>query len=107
MSNRSPWLSPAALAGAAALGGLVLAVVASASGAPAAPSPPPPRLPIEGGLSFDVRDAATGEAIPCKLTLVGVDGTPDPAFTRVDIARPESEGTIAAFNRLMSLTGVG
>ena len=35
-------------------------------------------LKPEGGLSFDVRDAKTGDPIPCKLTLVGVDGTPDP-----------------------------
>jgi hypothetical protein len=71
------------------------------------PTPPPPRLPIEGGLSFDVRDAKTGQPIPCKLTLVGVDGTPDPEFTRVDIARQEGDGAIAAFNRIMSLTGIG
>jgi len=107
MSNRPSWLSSAALTAGAVLGALALAVVTSAAGAPAAPPPPPPRLPSEGGLSFDVRDAKTGDAIPCKLTLVGVDGTPDPAFTRVDVGRPESEGTIAAFNRLMSLTGVG
>jgi hypothetical protein len=72
-----------------------------------APPPAPPRLPVEGGLSFDVRDGQTGQLIPCKLTLVGVDGTPDPELTRVDIARQEGDGTIAAFNRLMSLTGVG
>jgi hypothetical protein len=72
-----------------------------------APTPPPPRLPVEGGLSFDVRDAQTGKPIPCKLTLIGVDGTRDPEFTRVDIGRQEGDGAIAAFNRIMSLTGVG
>jgi hypothetical protein len=72
-----------------------------------APTPPPPRLPVEGGLSFDVRDAQTGKPIPCKLTLIGVDGTHDPEFTRVDIGRQEGDGAIAAFNRIMSLTGVG
>jgi len=72
-----------------------------------APTPLPPRLPVEGGLSFDVRDAKTGQAMPCKLTLVGVDGTPDPEFTHVDIAREEGAGAIAAFNRIMSLTGIG
>jgi hypothetical protein len=77
------------------------------AGAAAVTTPPPPRLPPEGGLSFDVRDAKTGEPIPCKLTVIGVDGTPDPAFTRVDIGRPESEGTISAFNRIMSITGTG
>jgi hypothetical protein len=87
---------------------VVLAVAAvSAVVAAAAVTPPPPRLPPEGGLSFDVRDAKTGQPIPCKLTLVGVDGTRDPELTRVDVGRPESDGTIAAFNRLMSITGVG
>ncbi len=69
--------------------------------------PAPPKLAPEGGLSFDIRDAKTGEPIPCKLTLVGVAGTPDPELTRVDIGRLESEGTLVAYNRIMSLTGVG
>jgi hypothetical protein len=71
--------------------------------------PPVPALPQvrpEGGLSFDVRDAKTGELIPCKLTLVGVEGSPDPELTRVDIGREES-GALLAFNRVMSLKGVG
>src|SRR5579863_3116961 len=72
-----------------------------------APPAPPPKLVAEGGVSFDVRDAKTGQPIPCKLTFVGVDGTHDPEFTRVDIARQEGEGAISAFNRVMSLTGVG
>jgi hypothetical protein len=89
------------LAGTCALlaSGLVVARVA---GGP----PPMPLLPAEGGLSYDVRDADTGAAIPCKLTLLGVDGTPDPRFTKNDIGRQEGEA-VAAFNRLMSLTGSG
>src|SRR5215831_17192463 len=73
---------------------------------PAAPAPPANQLRAEGGLSFDVRDAQTGEPIPCKLTLVGVDGTPDPELTRVDIGRQEGNA-IAAYNRIMSLEGDG
>ena len=75
----------------------------------AAPAPPAslPKLSPDAGVSYDVRDAKTGKPIPCKLTFVGVDGTRDPEFTRVDIARQEGEGAIAAFNRVMSLTGVG
>jgi hypothetical protein len=72
-----------------------------------APPAPPPKLAAEAGLSYDVRDAKTGKPIPCKLTFVGVDGTRDPEFTRVDVARQEGEGAIAAFNRVMSLGGVG
>ncbi|HXT98240.1 MAG TPA: CehA/McbA family metallohydrolase [Polyangia bacterium] len=82
----------------------VSAVVAATAGAPA---PPVPKLVAEAGLAYDVRDAKTGQPIPCKLTFVGVDGTRDPEFTRVDIARQEGDGAIAAFNRVMSLTGVG
>ena len=78
----------------------------SAAKATVKPLPGVPVLTPEGGLSFDVRDAATGEPIPCKLTLVGVDGSPDPAFTKVDIGREES-GALLAFNRIMSLKGVG
>jgi hypothetical protein len=98
--RRHPRLS-VVLGAALALAG-VSAVVAAAVLTPA-----PPKLPAEGGLSFDVREAATNETIPCKLTLVGVEGTRDPELTRVDIGRPESEGTIVAFNRIMSLSGVG
>jgi hypothetical protein len=82
----------------------VLALRASRAAPPAAPALV--RLKPEGGLSFDVRDAKNGEPIPCKLTLVGVDGTPDPEMTRVDIGRQEGDA-ISAYNRIMSLTGVG
>src|SRR5450759_4020461 len=51
-----------------------------------------------GLLAFDVRDAETGQPIPCKLTFVGVEGTPRPAFTHNDIGRPEGELAIAAFD---------
>jgi hypothetical protein len=91
-----------AVVAAAYLAGLSAVLAATAL----APSPPP-RLPPEGGLSYDVRDAKTGAPIPCKLTLVGVDGSRDPEFTRIDIGRQEGDGAIAAFNRIMSLTGVG
>src|SRR5450631_2996848 len=82
----------------------ISAVVGATAGAPA---PPPPKLVPEAGLAYDVRDSRTGKPIPCKLTFVGVDGTRDPEFTRVDIARQEGDGAIAAFNRVMSLSGVG
>src|SRR5215831_18644014 len=72
-----------------------------------APPAPLPKLSPDAGVSYDVRDAKTGKPIPCKLTFVGVEDTRDPEFTRVDIARQEGEGAIAAFNRVMSLTGVG
>jgi hypothetical protein len=91
----------------AVVGGVAAVSVVSVVLAAAVVTPPPPRLPPEGGLSFDVRDAKTGEPIPCKLTLVGVDGSRDPEFTRVDVGRQEGDGAIAAFNRIMSLTGVG
>jgi hypothetical protein len=73
----------------------------------AAPVMPPPKLPTTAAVGYDVRDARTGQAIPCKLTFVGVDGTHDPEFTHVDIARQEGDGAIAAFNRVMSIDGIG
>jgi len=73
----------------------------------AAPAAPPPKLAAEAPLAYDVRDAKTGQPIPCKLTFIGVEGTRDPAFTRVDIARQEGDGAVAAFNRVMAISGVG
>jgi hypothetical protein len=109
-SRLAPFRVPLGL-GVVALVALAVPRRPAATPAPAPPPPgavaPAPRLPEEGGLSFDVRDAATGERIPAKLTLVGVTGTPDPEFTRVDIGRQEREGSIAAFNRIMTTTGVG
>jgi hypothetical protein len=89
----------------AAMGLAALALQHTTSAA----KPPGRAMPVlapEGGLAFDVRDAANNEPIPCKLTFVGVDGSPDPAFTKVDIGREES-GALLAFNRVMSLKGAG
>jgi hypothetical protein len=77
------------------------------SAGPRAPDVVPGRLPAEAELAFDVREAPSGGPIPCKLTLIGVEGTPTPQFTRVDIGRPEGDTAIAAFNRIMTLSGVG
>ncbi|HEY4186087.1 MAG TPA: CehA/McbA family metallohydrolase [Polyangia bacterium] len=102
--SRRFWTAGLGIASAAALASLL-----RWAGASAAVPPPvvPVRIEPEGGLSFDVRDAKTGEPIPCKLTLVGVAGTKDPELTRVDIGRPEGDKAIAAFNRIMSLSGMG
>ena len=56
-------------------------------------------------VTWDVRDADTGRPIPCKLTFIGVDGTPNPAFTHTDIGRPEGEMAISAFHRVFSAVG--
>src|SRR5689334_15059088 len=96
--------------------GLALSGVAWSLAVPQAPptQPPPsppgaphalPSLPPEAGLAWEVRDADTGEPIPCKLTLIGVAGTPRPVFTKNDIGRQEGEA-IAAYDRLMSSTGI-
>jgi hypothetical protein len=66
-----------------------------------------PSLPPEGGLSYEVVDDATSAPIPCKLTLVGVDGTPNPRFTRNDIGRQEGDGSVVAFDRILSIGGIG
>ena len=58
-----------------------------------------------GLLGFEVTDAATGLPIPCKLTFVGVEGTPRPVFTHNDIGRPEGELAISAFDRVFSAAG--
>ena len=81
----------------------ISAVVGATAGAPA-PAPPKFRRSERRLRRARHQD---GQADPCKLTFVGVDGTRDPEFTRVDIARQDGEGAIAAFNRVMSLTGVG
>ena len=69
-------------------------------------APPLPTLPPEGGLTYETRDADTGQRIPCKLTLLGVDGTPDPRFTHNDIGRQEGDAVVA-YNRILSVSGVG
>jgi hypothetical protein len=80
--------------------------------APPGESAPPLRAPVgwrgpEGEVAFEVRDARSGDFIPCKLTFVGVGGTASPSFTRIDIGRAEGEGTISAFDRVMSVVGRG
>jgi hypothetical protein len=79
------------------------ALLAGLAATMAAPSPRRP----EGDLAFDVREGRTHQPIPCKLTFVGIDGTPTPAFTRVDIGRAEGDRTIAAYDRVMSGEGLG
>ena len=69
-------------------------------------APPAPANRHAGGLlAFDVRDADTDAPIPCKLTFVGLAGTPRPFFTHNDIGRPEGELAIAAFDRVFSAAG--
>ena len=65
-----------------------------------------PDTSVDGHFGYDVRDAATGEPIPCKLTFVGVHGTPSPRFTSNDIGRQEGDA-IAAWDRIMSSSGQG
>ena len=72
----------------------------------AAPRPTPVPTANDGLLGYDVRDAATGEPMPCKLTFVGVNGTPSPHFTTNDIGRQEGDA-IAAWDRVMSSSGQG
>ena len=81
---------------------------AAAPAAHSQPAPAPPALANRhaGGLvAFDVRDADTDAPIPCKLTFVGVAGTPRPFFTHNDIGRPEGTLAIAAFDRVFSAAG--
>jgi hypothetical protein len=87
---------------------LALAALGLGVGLAAAPRvrTPLPRLPVEGSLAYEVRDAESGELIPAKLTLVGAAGSHDPEFTRGDIGRQE-DGAVLAYNRVFSLTGVG
>ena len=86
------------------------ALVASAAAAArreARPEPPRPIDPaVEAPLRYDVRDAASGEPIPCKLVFVGEGATPTPAFTDGDIGREEGHA-IAAHDRVLSAVGVG
>jgi hypothetical protein len=73
-----------------------------------APSAAPPlaELPVEGGLAFDIRDGSSDARIPCKLTLIGTQGTPTPTLTKNDIGRQEGD-SVVAWNRILSLTGFG
>ena len=72
-------------------------------------APPPStvlKLAPEAGLAYDVRNADNGERIPCKLTLIGINGTARPLLTRNDIGRQEGD-SIVAYDRIMSATGLG
>ena len=85
---------------------LALATVGLIAGRAHSTVPPLPTLEPVGGLTFEVRDVDSGQRIPCKLTLLGVEGTRDPAFTRNDIGRQEGD-SVCAYNRVMSVSGVG
>lgn len=64
-----------------------------------------PKLQQQGGLSFEIVDAATGQRMPGKLTIVGAKGTPDPKFSK-DIG-VEIDDSLEAYNRVFSMSGVG
>ncbi len=63
----------------------------------------PSRSRGTGLVAIAVTDDA-GVAIPCRLTFVGVKGTPGPRFTTTDIGREET-GAIVAFDRAFVLAG--
>lgn len=98
-----PWSTPTHVV---AVAGLLLAIPAqSHEGAPA--GKPTAIVDRHAGalLAWDVRDGDTGRPIPCKLTFIGVDGTPNPSFTHNDIGRPEGDLAIAAYHRVFSAVG--
>ena len=66
---------------------------------------PLPKLVAQGGLSFEILDAATGTRMPGKLTILGVGKTPEPRFSK-DIG-VEIDDSLEAYNRVFSLAGVG
>ena len=72
----------------------VVVVLALAAVAVRSAAPPLPTLPPTGGLTFEVRDADGGAPIPCKLTLLGVEGTPTPQLTHNDIGRQEGDAVV-------------
>jgi hypothetical protein len=84
----------------------VVLVLCSIAIAVRSAAPPLPTLPPTGGLTYEVRDGDGGALIPCKLTLLGVEGTANPQFTKNDIGRQEGDAVVA-FNRVMSVSGVG
>jgi hypothetical protein len=102
------WIPLAAVLSLAAAGlALAWLVPRPAASAPVVLQSGMPTLAPEAGLGWDVRDSESGNPIPCKLTLIGVDGTPTPAFTRNDIGRQEGEAAIEAYNRIMAASGIG
>ena len=64
-----------------------------------------PHLVPTGGLSFEILDAATGQRMPGKLTIMGTKGTKTPRFSK-DIG-VENEAGLEAYNRVFTLSGVG
>lgn len=79
---------------------------AASAAAPSAPSAAPAAPEkLRGNVSFVVK-SASGEKIPCKLTLVGRDGTPNPDLAA---GQPTAaiEGGIVAHHRVFSLSGSG
>ncbi len=60
----------------------------------------------EARLRFTVKEADSDALIPAKLTLLGVEGTPDPAFSQTDLGRQEG-GAVLAYNRILTVTGEG
>jgi hypothetical protein len=100
------WLAPL-LSGAA-----VAACTAEASPSPdvhvtfgGSGGEPLPKLAVQGGLSFEILDAATNRRMPGKLTILGVNGTREPKFSK-DIG-VEIDDSLEAYNRVFSLSGVG
>ncbi len=63
------------------------------------------RIPAEGAMSFTIHDAATGNAMPGKLSFVGVKGTAQPSFGG-DIGREEFN-VMSAWNRAFTIQGEG
>ena len=81
------------------------APVVAATGSGGGSSAPLPHLAPHGGLSFEIVDDTTNQRIPGKLTLIPVNGTKPLQFSK-DIG-VEAENSLAAYNRVFSLSGVG
>lgn len=99
---------------ACSTGGTLSAPVDDAGESPSAASdatalelaPRPRRGPVPS-LSWHVSDRDTGETIPAKLMLVGVDGTSDPDLKPGMLVLAEPDEGYAAHNRIFSLSGIG
>ncbi|MEZ4266852.1 MAG: CehA/McbA family metallohydrolase [Myxococcota bacterium] len=68
--------------------------------------PAGPRSPLPA-LSWRVTDQDSGETIPAKLLLVGVDGTADPGLNPGMLRLADSADGYAVHNRIFTLSGVG
>ncbi|MCW5801515.1 MAG: CehA/McbA family metallohydrolase [Deltaproteobacteria bacterium] len=67
-----------------------------------------PQVVKTGELIYEVLDEKTGKRTPAKLTINGTRGTRDPRFSRGDIGREdEDEQSLAAFNRVFTMSGAG